>query len=202
MWSAQENWYSVTTTYPSFVNAAVVLAASLDDESLAYVVCSEAPTCAGIGDTAEAASTPLGREYEGTFTIAAATPDYTAECLKLKDSGADLVALGHMASVNMRFAETCSTQGFEGHFGMVAGGVQPAQMRENDPGARIHLALTAFPWWLDDAPVARYRELMTQAGIDEGVWADPRSAASYATLELFRVAIEGVGRPVSGHRAP
>jgi len=190
VWGALRNWFPVTTTYPSFVNSTMVLADSLGDGNVGYVVCAEAPTCAGIGETAKSAAETLAIDYAGTFTIAAATPDYTAECLALIDAGVDFVALTHIATVNMRFAKHCQTQGYTGHLALNAGGVQPAQMLANDPGVRLDLAMNAFPWWAEEGPAASYRALMSEHGVAEAEWADPRSAAAYATMELFRSAME------------
>jgi branched-chain amino acid transport system substrate-binding protein len=190
IWGATKNWLSVATNFPSVINAGMVLGKSVGAKKPAYVVCAEVATCEAIGGIAESASKELGMSYAGTVKVAAATPDYTAQCLGLIKEGVDFIALGHAAQVDIRFAKTCTTQGFSGRFAMSAGAVEPAAMEANDPGATIDLALNAFPWFADDAPAKAYRDLMEEQGVPERSWADPRATAAYATMELFKKTLD------------
>jgi branched-chain amino acid transport system substrate-binding protein len=191
IWGALPNWFSVTTNFPAVINSAMVLAKETGAKKASYVVCAEVATCEAIGGIAEGATGALGLEYGGTIKISAATPDYTAECLSLEEKGVEFAALGHSAEVDLRFAKDCRTQGYEGHFGMTSGSIEPEVMKQNDPGAPIDLALNAFPWYATEGPAVGYRELMEAEGVSEDDWADPHGTAAYATMELFKATLEG-----------
>jgi branched-chain amino acid transport system substrate-binding protein len=195
VWGAVPNWYSVTTNFPSVINSALVLAKSVGATKPAYAVCAEVATCAAIGGIAQAASTSLGMSYAGTIKLAAAKPDYTAQCLSIKKSGVDFVALAHGSQVDLRFAKQCGTQGFAGGIGMMSGSIEPELMKQNDPGVKIDLALNAFPWFAPEAPAKAYRDLMRARDVPESSWADPHGTAAYATLELFAKALDAVSLP-------
>jgi branched-chain amino acid transport system substrate-binding protein len=190
IWGALPNWYSVTTNFPAVIDSGMVLAKEAGAKQASYVVCAEVATCEVIGGIAESAAGSLGLGYGGTLKIAAATPDYTAECLSLEEKGVEFTALGHGAEVDLRFAEDCRTQGYEGGFGMTAGSIESEVLKENDPGVPIDLALNAFPWYASEGPAVAYRRLMEAEGVSEENWADPHGTAAYATMELFKATLE------------
>lgn len=190
VWGALPNWYSVVTNFPAVIDSAMVLAQSVGAKRPSYAVCAEVATCEAIGGIAEKASNALGLDYAGTIKLAAAAPDYTAQCLAMIKQGVDFVALGHGAQVDLRFAKDCKTQGYEGALGMTSGSIEPEILRKDDPGVPIDLALNAFPWYAPQAPAAAYRRMMQHAGVPETSWGDPHGTAAYATLELFRKTLE------------
>jgi branched-chain amino acid transport system substrate-binding protein len=190
VWGGLPNVLPVMTTFPSWANAPMVLADSLGDERVGVGVCAEVATCEGIAATAQTAAEALGLSYAGTVRVAAAAPDFTAECLQLVNDNVDFLWVGHAAAVSLRFIESCATQGFTGHWVMAGGAVEPEVFLANDPSVKIDLVLFSFPWWVDDEPVAAYRELMEEQGVPETNWATQQSTAVYATMELFRTALD------------
>jgi branched-chain amino acid transport system substrate-binding protein len=190
-WTTLANWLPLTTSFPSVINMGMVLADELGATKTVFPVCSENPSCAAAEPLAEAASTALGMDFAGTLPVSVAAPDYTAECLQFEDSGVDYVMLGVTTAAALRMVADCETQGYQGDYGIFDGSVWPEVMIENDPGEPIAVALSAFPWYTDDEPVAAYREAMEGQGVPEENWGSPHGTAAYATMELFRVALEG-----------
>ena len=189
VWGALPNWLPIATTFPSVINAGFVMAESDGAKTTAEVVCAEVPTCKEQGGLAKNATELLDMTYGGTFAVAAATPSYTAECLKVLDEKIDYVVLGHSAQVGLRMIKDCEKQGYSGGWAM-SSNMGKKVFDEGAPESRISLALNAFPWWVDDAPVVAYRDLVQGAGIPEDMWSDIHSTAAYATLELFKKALE------------
>ena len=203
-WGARPNWFPLTTSIPSIFNMGIVLADSLDAERTALTICAEIAGCAEAGAVVEQATETLGMTYAGTLPVSAAAPDYTAECLKIIDEEVDYVMLGAAtATAALRVAADCTTQGYDGTWGLFGGVIVPQAMRENDPGVDLHLALNAFPWFSEAEPVVAYRALMEDQDVAEEDWADPHATAAYATMELLEAALAATpgGLPAAPTRA-
>ena len=193
IWGALPNWLPLATTFPSVLNAGMVMADQLGSGTVAYAVCAEFAGCAAGAPLAQAAATKLGLRYAGTLKVSSSAPDYTAECLSIKSKGVDYVMVGLPSATAMRFIRACETQGYDGKWGMTDGAIEPAAMSAADPGVPIHVALTGFPWFTDDAPVVAYRKTMQDEGVAEADWGDPHSTAAYAAMELLRTTLDSAG---------
>ena len=189
VWGAEPNWLPITTTFPSIINAPFIAAQKLGAKKTATIVCAEYPTCAAIGPIAQNATEKLGMEYGGTVKVSLSAPDYTAQCLQLKQRDIDFVLLTLDATNSLRVASACKTQAYDGNWALT-GALEPAVMVKNDPGVSIASVAAAFPWWVNDAPVAAYRKLMSDQGVSEDAWANPNSTAAYATLELLKKTLD------------
>jgi branched-chain amino acid transport system substrate-binding protein len=190
-WGAMPNWLPLTTSIPSIFNMGMMLGDHLGGTRTAMTICAEIAGCAAAEPVVTRAAKVLGMSYEGTFKIAASAPSYTAQCLQLIDKQVDYVMLGAATtSAALRVARDCKTQGYDGQWGLFGGVIFPRVMREEDPGMRLGLVLNSFPWFADEAPVASYRDTMESQGVAEDVYADLHSTAAYATVELFKKALE------------
>jgi len=194
-WGALPNWLPIATTFPAVINMGMMIGKEVGASKSVFPVCAENSSCAAAGPLAEAAAKSLGMDFAGVLQVSVSAPDYTAECLKIKDDAVDFVLLGLTTAASLRLVEDCKTQGYEGKWGLFDGSVWPKVMRENDPGVEIGIALSAFPWYVDDAPVQAYRDAMSQAGVSEDSWASPQGTAAYATMELFGHALNGSDLP-------
>lgn len=194
-WGAMPNWLPLTTSIPSIFTMGMMLGKRLGGTRTALTICAEIAGCGAAEPVVKKASQGLGMRYTGTYRIAAAAPDYTAECLRIVRSGVDYVMLGAAtAGAALRVAADCRTQGYGGAWGLFGGVIVPKVMREDDPGVRLGLAVNSFPWFADAAPVRRYRETMAKQGVGESVWGDPHSTAAYATMELLRKTLDAGAR--------
>ena len=190
-WGAAPNWFPLTTSIPSIFNMGMVLGEDLGARRTALTVCAEIAGCAEAGAVAEQASEALDMDYTGTLPVSAAAPDFTAECLQILERDVDYVMLGAAtAAAALRLAADCTTQGYEGAWGLWGGVVVPKAMREDDPGVELHLVVNSFPWFGDEPAVVAYREVMEGEGVDEAVYGDPHATAAYATMELFRKTLD------------
>jgi branched-chain amino acid transport system substrate-binding protein len=202
-WGKLPNWLPLATSFPAVIDMGMVMAKNLGATKTVFPVCAENSSCAAAGPLAEKASTGLGMQYAGTLPLSVSAPDYTAECLKIKEKGVDYVMLGLTTSASLRLVADCKTQGYAGKWGLFDGSVWPKVMDANDPGVPIAIGLSAFPWFVDDAPVAAYRDLMKKAGVPASSWGSPHGTAAYVTMQLFKKALESSGSrlPASPTRA-
>lgn len=190
-WGAMPNWLPLTTSIPSIFNMGMVLGKSLGGTRTALTICAEIAGCEAAAPVVQNASEKLGMAYQGTFKVASASPSYTAQCLQILSKKVDYVMLGAAStSAALRLARDCQTQGYTGQWGLFGGVIYPRAMRQDDPGVRLGLVLNSFPWFANEAPVKAYREMMQQQGVGEDVWGDLHSTAAYATMELFRKALD------------
>jgi branched-chain amino acid transport system substrate-binding protein len=200
-WGKLPNWLPIATTFPAVINMGMRIGKEGGATKTVFPVCAENSSCAAAGPLAESASKALGMSFAGVLPVSVSAPDYTAECLKIKNDGVDFVMLGLTTAASLRLVQTCKTQGYAGQWGLFDGSVWPKVMKQNDPGVKIGIALSAFPWYVDDKPVADYRNQMNQAGVPADSWASPQGTAAYATMELFKKAITTSGLPETVTRA-
>ncbi|WP_171064030.1 ABC transporter substrate-binding protein [Actinomadura soli] len=190
VWGKSPDWLPLTTSFPSVINMGMMLAKEIGSTKTVFPVCAENSSCAAAGPVAEKASKALGMGYVGTLPLSVSAPDYTAACLKIKERGVDYVMLGLTTTASMRLVANCRTQGYNGKWGLFDGSVWPKVMKANDPGVPIQIALSAFPWFVDDAPVTAYRQMMTNRHVTENAWGTPHGTSAYATMQLFKKALE------------
>jgi branched-chain amino acid transport system substrate-binding protein len=192
-WGKLPNWLPLSTTFPAVIDMGMVIGKELGAKKAVFPVCAENSSCGAAGPLAEKAAKALGMEYAGTLPTSVSAPNYTAQCLKIKSQDVDYVMLGLTTTASLRLVADCKTQGYTGTWGLFDGSVWPKVMKENDPGVPISLALSAFPWFVDDAPVAAYRDMMDESGVPESSWGSPQGTAAYATMQLFAKALKGAG---------
>jgi branched-chain amino acid transport system substrate-binding protein len=185
-WGKLPNWLPLTTSIPSIFNMGMVLGKSLGATRTALTICAEVAPCEAAAPIVENASEKLGMEYVGTYKIASADPSYTAQCLQIIEKEVNYAMLGAATTdAALRLAKDCATQGYEGKWGLYGGVIFPKVMHESDPGVPLDLVLNSFPWFADEPPVEKYKEMMESEGVSEEVWGDPHATAAYATLKLF-----------------
>jgi branched-chain amino acid transport system substrate-binding protein len=82
-------------------------------DKVAVVYCAESPVCKAGADLSVARAKEVGVEvtYQGQISLGA--PDYTAECLQIRNSGAKAVLLNTENGSAMRLASSCSRQEYK-----------------------------------------------------------------------------------------
>ena len=199
-WGVLPNWLPIATSFPAVIDMGMMLGKQAGATKTVFPVCSENSSCGAAGPLAGKASKALGMAYAGTLPVSVSSPDYTAQCLKIKSDGVDYVMLGLTTEASFRLVRDCRTQGYNGKWGLFDGSVWPKVMQQNDPGVPVQIAISAFPWYVNDAPVAAYRDLMGKAGVSQDNWGSPQGTAAYATMQLFKKALEGGTLPAAPTR--
>ena len=192
VWGKLKNWFGLTTTFPQVVNMQIASAQPVGGTAISVVACAEEPACVAAVPLFEAAAKAAGKTYSGTMQVAAAAPNYTAQCLDLVNRKVNFVQLSISPAVGVRVVKDCQAQGYAGYFGSSASAISPTLYRTAN--IRLAGALNAFPWWADTAPVKAYRAAMSEQKVSDDDAGQPASTAMWASGELFKKALT----PVAG----
>jgi branched-chain amino acid transport system substrate-binding protein len=97
---------------------------------LAFFTCSESAVCANAKASATAGAPKSGFTivYSGTGSLA--QPDFTSECIAMRDAKADVVVAVFDSASVQRVARSCSRQGYNPKY-YLAGGVADASFAAN-----------------------------------------------------------------------
>lgn len=181
--------FNVSTSVPAIVQVQVVSAKAVGAKRFGVASCAEIAACSAAEPLYRPTAEALGLTYGGLVKVAGAAPDYTAECLTLKNAGVDFVQLSASATVGARLARDCDRQGYSPTFGASGGTAAEAELGPVSKGGYTFAGgLQGFPWWVDDAPVKQYREVMDKYAKGKDT-SNPTSTAAWASYELFRKAM-------------
>jgi branched-chain amino acid transport system substrate-binding protein len=187
------NFFNVTTTIPAVVAEQMVAGKEVAKATkVGVLTCSESPSCASADPLYRSIVTSLGMEYVGLITFSQSDPSYTAPCLTMKQRGADYVQISGSGSAGAKIVADCATQGYQPTFGASAGTVSgPVWEPVSEANAKFVLTggLNAFPWFADAKPVKTFRDAMAKYAKGKD-YNDPTSTGTWASLELFRTAME------------
>jgi len=164
-------------------------------KKLAILVCVEGGICTTGQKTANEIAPKLGFNtvYNGSASFAA--PSYTAECLNMKNAGAEAVATIFPASSNKNIARDCGRQGLKVIYSLGFGTMEGDFNKDpNFDGASVNNAV--FPWAATDTPVERmYQAAMKKYAPTQ--LSNPASAAGFAAGVVFGAALAKVQGPVT-----
>jgi len=80
--------------------------------TIGTLYCAESPVCAQVDGLGKAFGQTIGIRWE-SGKISATQPNYTAQCLAMKDKGANALFLAHNSSVDVRVAADCTKAGYK-----------------------------------------------------------------------------------------
>lgn len=180
---ALTNAFTITTTFGAVVDEQVIAAQLAGATKLATAACAEVDSCSAAAPVFDATAAALGIENAGVTKVSSTAPDYTAECIKWVQDGIDFIQISASGEMGARLYSDCTDQGYDGLFGASAGTVGGALIKVDG----IHLVggLNAFPWWVDDAPVAEFRDAMNAAGVAEDAWSNPNATGTWSVMQLW-----------------
>jgi branched-chain amino acid transport system substrate-binding protein len=194
VWSHLPNWFSLSTTYPAVVDMQAMAATTVGARTVSSAVCAEQEGCLAAVPRLRDAVRAAGLTYGRTVQLDRLGEGDGAQCQELIDDRSDFVQLSVVPSVAARFAQTCTAAGYTGYFGASAAVVSPTLV--STPGIKVAGGLNGFPWWVNDPPVQRYRDAMTERGVEQEVWAQPIATSLWAAAELFsQTMADRVGPP-------
>jgi branched-chain amino acid transport system substrate-binding protein len=184
------NWFPTAATdyavlSPSVVDAAV--AAGVKNYGLIY--CTESPLCKSDVDAQATAAAAKGLNVAANFSASLAAPNYTAECVKLKEANVDGVYFSATAAAIAKLATDCKRQGMSLRYFFL----EPSPDIQQTPAIYENGAYgisVAMPYWADVAANQDFLDAMDQYAPD----ADPTSdgAQIWAGLEVLKAALEKV----------
>jgi branched-chain amino acid transport system substrate-binding protein len=152
------------------------------------VHCSEQATCTGSDPIQKAAADKLGTPFLGAVAVSQAAPDYTAQCVTLKDKGAAWVELSISSVAATHLISDCTRQGFSPTYG-TAGPSWDENFRKAGATVKLRGIADAFPWFIDTPATHDFQSAMKQYG--GGNVSDTASMA-WASFQLFAKVAAGL----------
>ena len=184
------NVFGIATSFPAYV--APILDGAREAGLHNFAIVGEGNTAGSKAaqEVFEAKAPVMGLKWVGGFFVDPSAPNFTATCLAVQQADADVMGMTMPDSTEMRLTADCETQGFSGAFSSSGPGVSPAFTESLAAGQQLVGGLYGFPWYVDSPPVERYRDAMEEHGVDSSDWARDISTASWATMELFKKALD------------
>ncbi|MBO0732112.1 MAG: ABC transporter substrate-binding protein, partial [Acidimicrobiaceae bacterium] len=104
-------WYPQGQTIDVLPAAVVLAAKKVGAKSFAIIYCSESPSCQQLIGPEQQAANQYGVKLAYKTAVSASAPNYTAQCLAAKQSGAQALFIADAVSVVESVAKDCSQQG-------------------------------------------------------------------------------------------
>jgi branched-chain amino acid transport system substrate-binding protein len=130
----------------------------------AVLACVEAQTCQKYYDMADAQTARRGLELVYKAKISLAQPDFTAECLRAKNAGAELVYVGADGNTQRRVVASCVRQNFRPTYVSFAQAVNHDM--QDDPEINNHLIANSgtVPYFAENPATVEFRAALKQYG--------------------------------------
>jgi branched-chain amino acid transport system substrate-binding protein len=143
------DFYPEAQTNDSAVYSNIATAKAEGATKLAYFYCAEAATCAESLPQWKKLGQQLGVPVVYTASIAAAQPNYTAQCVAAEQAGIKALFIGHGSPVVARVAADCNRQGY--HPAYFTEGLGYASLIQNSPGINQNLwsPYENLPYWVN-----------------------------------------------------
>jgi branched-chain amino acid transport system substrate-binding protein len=109
----QPNWFPQGQTNQSLPAAVVLAAKKVGAKSFGIVYCAEAPACQQLIGPEQQAAQTYGVPLAYKTAVSASAPNYTAQCLAAKQSGAEALFIADAVSVVESVAKDCAQQGYK-----------------------------------------------------------------------------------------
>jgi branched-chain amino acid transport system substrate-binding protein len=148
-------FFSPGQTTDSLPVSVMTAAKKVGASKVAVVYCAESPICQQLVDPTQKAATQVGVTVSYITGVPAAAPNYTAQCLAAKQSGATAFFVAHAVSVVQAVADSCTKQGYTPTFIAQDGAV--AQSFVTSPGLSDGFlgVQTNLPFSVTDTPEAQ-----------------------------------------------
>jgi branched-chain amino acid transport system substrate-binding protein len=166
-------------------------------KKVATVFCTEVAACQQSNDTFVKQAKAVGVEVVYQGRISFTQPDFTAECLQMRNAGAQAVVPITENSSTVRLAQSCSRQGFKPTYVLQAVNDGMAKLPEFDKAIGN---VATFPWFLHDGSPAltEYAQAMQRYApkrVTDGV--DVQTGAWVAAKTFERAAARVSDNPTS-----
>ncbi|GAA2409803.1 ABC transporter substrate-binding protein [Actinomadura vinacea] len=191
IWTGYPNYFPTTPqAFPGSVLAQFAAAKAVGATKWASAYCAEVANCKEATTLHGPAARQVGLQLAGSVAVSTTAPNYTAECLRLKNQGADFIQIAVAPAAGRKLISDCTAQGYKGYFGATAGTVNAELTKA--PNVKLAGGLQGFPWWTDDQPVKQFRDAMKKHSEDAD-YENPAATSVWTALEVTRKAAAGIG---------
>jgi branched-chain amino acid transport system substrate-binding protein len=186
------NFFADSSTVLVIPYSAAYAAKFAGAKSLAYVYCSEDPGCAQSLPLIKLDAPVVGIKVPYTAEISISAPNYTAQCLAAKASGATAVFVVTASPVEIeRFGSDCAKQNYT-PIEITAGGSVPDNARTLPGFAHVIGESNTFPSFLDTTSATKlFHQVMASYLPHEQRGSEV--AAAWTGMELFKAVAAKAG---------
>jgi branched-chain amino acid transport system substrate-binding protein len=191
IWTGHPNYFPTTPqAFPATVLVQFAAAKAVGATKWASVYCAEIAACKEATTLHGPAAKQFGLQLSGSVAVSTTAPNYTAECLRLKNQGTDFIQIAVAPAAGRKLISDCIAQGYKGYFGASAGSVNAELTKA--PKVKLAGGIQGFPWWAEDQPVKQFRDIMKKHAPDAD-YENPAATGVWAALEVTRKAAAGIG---------
>ncbi|MGX7678462.1 ABC transporter substrate-binding protein [Jatrophihabitans sp. DSM 45814] len=152
------NFFPSGTTVLSIVWGQTYAAKVAGAKSFGEFYCAEQAACAQAVPLVKGYAAQNGLKFTTSEAFSASAPDYTAQCLAMKNSKAEAVELGGSGT---RIIDSCGKQGYKPTW-IVSSGSFNSAMRDDTNFDGTAGNIGSFPWFLDVPETQEFRTAMKQ----------------------------------------
>lgn len=165
-WLSDPNFFPTALTPINYTTVLANTTTVAGKKNYGLVFCAEAPACAQSVTLSQGVTKKLGLNFTGGQPLAASAPNYTAQCLALRKSNAEMIFIGTSQETGLRFTADCTKQNYRPSM------VQPTQswtddLLKNKSLEGVWLASDAVLWTGGSPAVTSFRQAMK--------WYSPKS---------------------------
>ena len=155
----------------------------------AFLYCAESPRCASSGPLYKAMAQAVGVDLPVLTKISATAPDYTSQCLALKNAGVTSYQIGSSSEIVFRVAKACEEQGVKA-INVTSGGALTASWAK-EPAVNGTVSVDdAFPFTDDSTPATKeYQQAKAKYAPNIGGADGPVAAGAWVAGKLFQAAV-------------
>jgi branched-chain amino acid transport system substrate-binding protein len=155
------------------------------------VWCAESPICKASADRVAAQAREAGLQvvYQGQVSLGA--PDYTAECLQMKNSGAQAISVATTNDAALRIATSCGRQTYHPRWTTSAADDRMAKSKDFEGAIGVP---QAFPWFLRSGSpgVEEYAAALAKYAPNRLTDGNSLQTTAWASAKLLELAAQKV----------
>jgi branched-chain amino acid transport system substrate-binding protein len=162
-------------------------------KKFANLYCAEVAACAEANPTLQAAAKAYGIGYT-QLAVSSTAPTYTAQCLQLKQQGADYVQLNFATAPAVRFIQNCQAQGYNPIWGSSEQAIGSAFA--SLPNLTVYGPAYSFPSVAGAPPVDQFRSVMEKYASNSN-WREGTASFTWDGLQAFAQAVKNENIPAA-----
>ncbi len=182
--------------FPSGTNAlalsyAVLANAKTKGGPFAFLYCAESPLCAQSVPLYQGLAKAVGVKLPVLTKVSGSAPDYTAQCVALKNAHVKSFQVGSSAAVAFKVAQACRNQGVTSTLLAAGGSVTQAWTEQKAVDGTVS-AESNFPFTDSSTPATKqYQEAKAKYASGIGGAEGEVAAGAWAAGKLFEAAVAG-----------
>jgi branched-chain amino acid transport system substrate-binding protein len=193
--STNPDFFPSGTSFVDLIAGFMQVGAKAGVKTIAVPYCSEIAACSQATGLIKQVGAPAGVTVVWSGSFSSSAPDYTAQCLAAKASGATAMSIAASSDADIKFAAACAQQGYD-----------PLQLTSDSTITADWLKAPALnntlateedaPWFLDTSPALQaFHAAMQKYQPAAAGSLNSSSIMAWASGQLFAAAYKAAGSP-------